>query len=515
MAINGNNPNRQRMINLMYIVFIAMMAISVSSDVLDGFTKVNKSLDKTLNATQKQNLDLFNNIHNRYNQNPEKSSKSYQSSINISEKTKRLNTYIDSIKIEIAKATDGEKVNTNNISRKDYTDATNKIMLNPINGEAKRLKYQLEKYKKFALSLIGENSNSKIFSDILDTSNIGLINWETATFNNMPTVATITLLTKLQNDISIIESKVLSKLLKNIDYKDYRVNSINAEVIPNSRIITLGQEYSAKIILSSVDTTKRPSIYVDGKKLKDNLYGIYKSIPNKLGTFTIDGYITTQNNNGDTIKSNFKSEYTVVEPIATVAPKLMNVIYLGIDNPIEISIPEFSSDKILVSIDNGTIYNKGREWIIKPLYSNKDATIKISAKTEDNKVIPFGSKVLRVRSLPDPSSYIELKEGSNIKRFKGGRISKQELLRIIDNLSAAIDDNILDIKFDIQRFTVIYFDSMGNAMMEVSNSNKFSDRQIRQIKAMKRGTRLYITDIIAKGPDGSTRKISPMEIILK
>ncbi len=97
--------------------------------------------------------------------------------------------------------------------------------------------------------------------------------------------------------------------------------------------------------------------------------------------------------------------------------------------------------------------------------------------------------------------------------YRGGRpgIAKAALMAA-DGLEAAIDDGLLDTKFQVISFETISFDSMGNAMPEVSDGARFSERQKRVFRSLSRGKSFFISRIRAKGPDGLTRDLSPMEV---
>ena len=95
--------------------------------------------------------------------------------------------------------------------------------------------------------------------------------------------------------------------------------------------------------------------------------------------------------------------------------------------------------------------------------------------------------------------------------FKGGVVSKSTLMNA-DGIDAAIDDGILNIPFRVLNFRTIFFDSMGNAIPEVSNGNQFSARQKDQIRQLSRGKYFYISGVTAAGPDGTEREIAVMEI---
>ena len=81
-------------------------------------------------------------------------------------------------------------------------------------------------------------------------------------------------------------------------------------------------------------------------------------------------------------------------------------------------------------------------------------------------------------------------------------------------LGAALDDGVLNISYQVVSFSTIFYDSMGNAIPENSAGGSFSPRQVEQFKRLKVGKRFFISEIKAKGPDGITRDIPPMEVVL-
>lgn len=122
----------------------------------------------------------------------------------------------------------------------------------------------------------------------------------------------------------------------------------------------------------------------------------------------------------------------------------------------------------------------------------------------------------RVRKLPDPTPYIPIKDAQgNVVHYKGSpkKISKAALMAA-ESLGAAIDDDILNVTYTVVSFSTVFFDSMGNAIPEVSDGASFSRRQKEQFKRLKPGKNFFITDVKAKGPDGITRDISPINVAL-
>ena len=331
-------------------------------------------------------------------------------------------------------------------------------------------------------------------------------------FDNMPAIAAVTMLTKLQNDIREAESEALANIITNVDVGDVRVNEFNPYVIPVSNIVMRGGKYKADIVLAAIDTTQRPTVYVNEKKLENGKLELVTSI---VGNHEYNGYIELARRDGSLEKRPFTSTYTVIEPMATISATMMNVLYAGIENPVSISVPGVSMNSIDATVTNGSLIRKGDNWLVKPMQVGKEAVISVFASIDGQKQ-QVGSMSFRVRPLPDPSPYLPIKDAQgNIKEYKGSpsKISKAQLMAT-ESLGAAIDDNLLNVAYSVVSFATVFYDSMGNGIPEVSDGNRFSNRMKEQFKRLKPGSRFFISNVKAKGPDGIVRDISPMEVSL-
>ncbi len=504
----------------MYIVLTAMLALNVSSDVLNGFSQVHDGLYRTnLNMTEK-NENQFRYLTELYEKNPAKAGPWYEKGSQLHERSNKLYNHIDSLKTAIARSADGPKGDFHKLVNVDDLEAASVTMLNPNTLLGKQLRGDVDSYRKFVASLVADSTKRHAIIETLSTKvtapkgTVGPYNWEDKMFDGMPAVAAITLLTKLQNDIRQAESDALSNLITNIDIGDVRVNELNAYVIPNANTIIRGGKYSANIVLAAIDTTMRPTIYVNGSKL-NNPNGLYEFVPGATGTHDYSGYIEVARGDGTVDKRPFKSTYTVIEPMATISATMMNVLYAGINNPISISVPGIPMSAIQATMTNGTLTRNGDLWVAHPGKVGSEAVISVTAQVEGRSQA-VGSMTFRVRKLPDPSPYIAMKDGQgNTVHYKGSpkRISKAALMAA-DGLGAAIDDDLLNVAYTVVSFSTVFFDSMGNAIPEVSNGASFSPRQKEQFKRLKPGKSFFISGVKAKGPDGITRDISPMEVAL-
>lgn len=499
MSFSSQTP-RQKMINLMYIVLMAMLALNVSSDVLKGFTLVDESLQNSTLNSNEQNRLLYDALAEYMEKNPEKVGPWYEKAMQIRKMSDSLYLFVGDLKARI------------NESSQEDLEAASYVMFAPGTGKGDELAARIGHFRTEILKHIEDSVQTKIISDNL-TLNIPRL------FESTPVAAAATLLTKLQNDIRYAEGEVLHTLTKDIDVRDLRVNQVNAYVIPNARNVVRGGKLSAQIILAAVDSTQKPSIYVGGKQLPESANGLYETMCNATGDFTLKGYMELKQRDGSVLRRDFVQPYTVVEPSATVSATLMNVLYAGYDNPISISVPGVSNANVQATIANGNgtlTKTAGGTYVARPTQIGKDALIRVSALV-DGRTQVMGEYSYRVRQLPDPSPFIEYKDAQgNPIRYRGGTGLAKAVLMNTPGIVAAIDDGLLNISFQVLSFETVFFDNMGNAVPEVSAGANFSSRQKDMFRRLSRGKRFYISRVRAKGPDGVERLLpSTLEVIVK
>ena len=506
---------RQKMINLMYVVLMAMLALNVSNEVLDGFSIVEESLNRTTENSSNENQAIYGDFEAQMKSNPQKVKAWFEKATAVKNMSDSLFNFAQQLKIAIVKEADGNDGDVMNINRKDDLEAANRVMLAPGSGQGEKLYNAINSFREKILKMVSDERQRNIIASNLTTQlpknakTMGK-NWQEYMFEDMPVAAAVTLLSKLQSDIRYAEGEVLHTLVANIDMKDIRVNKLSAFVIPNSQTIVRGDKFSAKIVMAAVDTTQHPQIFIGGRemKLKDDTYEI---INGRTGDFNLTGYITMLNGNGETIRRDFNQKYTVVDPSATVSADLMNVLYAGFNNPISISIPGVPLNKVSATMTGGTLQPVGPgKYIARPSAVGKDITINVMSLQSGN-AKTMGQYTFHVRKLPDPTPYIQI--GDN--RFRTGGLAKASLMNI-NGIKAAIDDGLLDIPFKVLGFETVFYDNMGNAVPMVSNGDSFSQRQRETFRTLSRNRRFYITRITAIGPDGIKRSLpSAMEIIVK
>lgn len=508
---------RQKMINLMYVVLMAMLALNVSSDVLNGFSLVSDGLSQSTQSASKVNEGIYKTFEQQMKANPEKVRVWYQKALQVKGMSDSLYNLAQELKIAIVKKSDGKEGDVDNIKNREDLEASTQVMLAPGKGRGKELYKAINHYRDQVITMVSDKQQRQLISNSLSTkvpakaTTLGK-NWQEYMFENMPVAAAVTLLSKLQSDVRYAEGEVLHTLVSNIDMKDIRVNKLDAFVIPEKTTLYPGERFNANIVMAAVDTTQQPEIYVNGVRVK-TAHGQYSFTAGGVGEHQFGGYILMQNARGDVMRRNFLQKYTVIPApnTATVAADMMNVLYAGFHNPVSISVPGVPANAVSATMTGGSFISKGNgRFVAVPSAVGKDVTIHVTArdKGQTRTMPPF---VFHVRKLPDPTAYLAL--GTN--RFRGGALSKASLMGA-SGIHAAIDDGLLDIPFRVLSFETVFFDNMGNAVPLASAGANFSERQREEFRRLSRNRRFYISHIKAVGPDGITRNLpAAMEVIVR
>ena len=514
MAIKKKHISpRQKMINLMYVVLMAMLALNISSEVLNGFSIVEESLNRTTANSSKENEVLYGNFAEQMKKNPQKVKEWFEKATAVKRMSDSLYNFAQALKVQIVREADGKDGNVYNIKSKDNLEAASHVMLAPGTGQGKKLYDAINNFRERILKMVSDQHQRDIIESNLTTKvpkNANTLgkNWQEYMFEDMPVAGAVTLLSKLQSDVRYAEGEVLHTLVANIDMKDIRVNKLSAFVIPESKTVISGDQFSAQIVMAAVDTTQQPEIYVGGQRITN---GLYRFTAGAVGEHQFGGYITMHDGAGNVIRRDFTQKYTVVAPSATVSADLMNVLYAGYDNPISVSIPGVPLNAVSASMSGGSFRSIGMgKYIARPSAVGRDVTISV-ASNANGKSRQMGKFTFHVRKLPDPAAYMQI----GTDRFRGGGLAKASIMSA-PGIKAAIDDGILDIQFKVVSFETVFFDNMGNAVPMASAGSNFSERQRDTFRKLSRGKRFYISRITAVGPDGITRKLNgSMEVIVK
>mgnify|MGYP002621936712 CR=1 FL=1 len=519
-AKNCPETPRQKMIGMMYLVLTAMLALNVSADILGGFTLVGNSLRSSISASQTRNEKMYREFQQANSDNPEKYHEWYEKAMEVQKRADSLYNYIQDFKNHIIILADGQKavdarvaageLPEEHIGANDNLDVTGQYAITEGNGLV--LKNLIAYYRDYATEMVESDAvlRKSIEKNLATARGYNAhakdsCDWEIAVFEMMPVGASITILTKLQNDVRVTEGQVVQYLMDRTDAGDLRVNKLNAYVIPNSNYVIRGGKYSAQIILAAVDSTQSPEYYIEGQRIND--HGIYEVAASSIGLKKYSGWIAYQDpSTGEMQNLPFHSEYSVSEPAVTISNNDLNIMYRGYENKFSISVPGVSNDKIKVSVNGAALSQQGGQWIIKPNETTKSVTITVTAEL-DGKMQPMGSREYRVRALPKPGAYF--KSGENEYNGEKG-IPRGALLNSSATVIASYGpDGLLDLPYQI-----VSFKANINGLISEAKGNKFTKEQVDRLSRLKPGNSVIITDIRAKGPDGKVVPLSPIPLTL-
>ncbi|MDA3781079.1 MAG: gliding motility protein GldM [Bacteroidales bacterium] len=543
---HGKETPRQKMIGMMYLMLTAMLALNVSAEVLDAFRLVDEGLKKTTENFVDKNKILYKEFEKKFAEN-EKKVKPWKDKANIvHQKADELYNIIQDQKIEMIKKNQGKDIEKNDaiegreiinakIKGIDKNDVSTRYMIGDNkNGEAYKLKDKIIEFRKLLLDIVGKD-NMRIINSInssLDTSdpsndeeggghgNDSQKSWELKHFSDIPMGAIMPIMSKIQGDVRNVESDVVQYLFDQINAGSFSFNKLEATIIPNSNNIISGNEYSADVFLAAVDTTAPPIVYI-GKydsTLRENGYyeynmvgnydsleivngkGKFSNLTTRLGLHEWGGIIKLRGPDGNYIKKVFRRSYNVAKPNLVVSPTKMNVFYVGVDNPVSVSVAGVPDGKISPSITNASIRKqRSGEYIVNP---KRPGNSLISVVAEiDGKRKKMGTISFRVKALPDPVAKVAGKGQGNIT--KNTLAAQTGVVAVMENFQ-------FDLEFSITEFTVSTTDKGGYFVEEKTKGARFSKGQYDLIKNLKRNKRVNIEDIKAIGPDGVIRSLPPI-----
>jgi gliding motility-associated protein GldM len=513
---------------MMYLVFVAMMALNVASEVLDAFKVVDSSLTQTLNTVDLKNQLIYNSFDKAFLLNQDKVRDWRDKAMAVKKETDTLTRKIQDLKEYLTLESGGlnlsdpenagtsiddrpflvnSKGDTVLITKEDELNTPSEIMITK--KRAIGLKEDIEKYKTFLVSQFPENSPIiETLNKALDTPDpkINLKEggerktWETTHFENKPLIAVIALLSKIQIDIKDAETNVITNLFGQIDASSFKFDKLSAYVLPKSTYVLQGDVFEAHVFLGAEESTQQPEIYVGNSRLPVvDGKGVYKIQANAEGTFKWGGLIKYKTPEGSYNTYPFESEYQVGRPSVTISPTKMNVLYQGLANPISISVPGIPAGGIRATFTNGRIEQRGSDFIAYPNDLDPNATrtkIEVFA-TVGGQERSMGSMPFRVKEVPPPMPEVGGKNGGNIR--------KEDLL-VEDGVFAELKDFDFDLKYTVTQFDVTF---AGTYVKTYSSlSNRFTKEQKDMFKQLSQGSIIYIDNIKARGDNGVVKDLA-------
>jgi len=548
----GKLTPRQKMINMMYLVLTALLALNVSKEIINAFVTVNESLE-----VSKTNIDNKNkNTYASFQQAMENDAKKYgevnAKAQDVKKASDGMVKYLQDLKEEMVRHSDGLKPEEKtpelrDMERKDDYDTPTHLMCGDANdgrgAKATELKNKVEDYKKNMLKDVPtemQGDFKKRLDGLLNTTDPesnsteykedGKRTWEMSKFYHNPVVASVALLTKFQGDIRNSESQLIDYLIASVDAKIIKFDVLKPAIIPTSTVVTIGSNYEAEVFLSATSSTLAPEVFIgasadsvtnackgcEGTPLPtEGGYAKFTAHPGSEGPQKWGGVIRVKNPDGTYKHYNFNTEYVAQKPNSVVSADKMNVLFIGLDNPVSISVPGVPNNKVKPSIEGAGCSLAGDSKLGGGHYiasvsaaTGGKATIRVSAEV-GGKQMPMGAFEYRVKSVPNPIATMGGKA-------EGGPINKNLLMA--SSMIPVMKDFYFELFWQITEFKM----SIAGKGIEYAEfngkGNKLDDNMLATIGRAKPGTKVYFEYIKARmvnTKDQSTRLLSPMTFVLQ
>ena len=522
---------RQLMINIMYLVLTALLALNVSAEIFNAFEMVDKGL-----ISANTSLDASNDAKPATIKESAKKKASLQKYADrvdpVRAISKEASAYIDGIVNKLidesgnlnGEVDEGDYVmvkDKRELKGKKSYDGTTRIMVD--GGLGEELKAKMIAYRDSFLAYVDEDDKAQIASEL--AINIDEVawtksvnkkkNWSDFTFGHMPLGATVPIFSKFKNDIKSSESAVLNHLASKVGLTtEVVLDKFRVVSAPKKSYIIKGEKYEADIFLSAAagsDSKTGISISVNGTRLTTDKDGNakYSATASSTGKQTYNATASITNpvtGKTDSYKSTF--EYEVGERSVAISPTKMNVFYIGVDNPVEISAAGVNSTSIKPTMGGkggGSIKKNGdgtyNVRVTKPTLKGEFAKINVSADGMN------ASKDFRVKRIPDPTPMIG--------RNKGGAMGSGEL-KISKGIFPVLESFDFEAKCDIVGFTTVFAAKRKDIEVVKNPGWKWSSDVRKLISKAKPGDRFIFDNIKCKCPgDPAPRNIGNLSLGVK
>jgi gliding motility-associated protein GldM len=511
---SGKLSPRQKMINLMYLVFIAMLALNMSKEVLSAFGLLDKKLEKATVATAERNANFMEGLAAKVTEQPKVYQPLLEKAQQVNTVSNDLNAYLQSIKDGMMKTVK----DPNDYEVQDKPDYLDNLFFkgDKYTKEGQEFLDKINGYRTQMNEILGDGypDIKKAINDNFSTEKVTnrdgkKVDWLRYHFEGFPLIASKTKLTQMQNDIKTTQNELLSKMLAGEQASQLSMTKYQAIVVPSKTAFFSGENFKGKVVLGKFDNSLTfEKVLVNGREVKTIEGGqVVLDFPaGNVGEKDIKGEL--QFKEGDSIvKIPIESSYVVIPKpnSAVISADKMNVVYRGVVNPMTISIPGVPS--VTATAPGLSPAGKpGKYNMNVTTVQGREVTIKVSGKLPTGDLVS-DSKTFRIKDIPRPTGTIRGEDGN------GGCVRMQRQGLEISSVGAALPDFDFDLSLNVTGFS---FKVPGQPTIKV-NGNKLNSAAKAALRRASRGETVQIFDINAKLASNSgykLKRISPICIEL-
>ena len=513
----ANSP-RQRMINLMYLVFIAMMALNMGKEVLSAFGLMNEKLQTANERYQLTNEAAFAELERKEQEKPEDYKEALEKARQVRELSNEYYAYLNTLKEEVMSQA-SNKTDYQVMDKSDFLDEKF-FKTDGLKPEGQKFLDEINKYRTQLVSLLGAKDEAlkKIIEERFSTGENNkvknregnTVGWVQYNYEGFPYIASVTKFSQLQSDIRQTEQDFYKAMLGE-KMKDELSMKHYTTLLEQSRgAYYANQQFDGAIVLGRKDNSTKPKrveLTLDGRKLSESEVEVVegkiklKVNTGNVGEHKIAGTLYYEQDGQETPVEVAQSFTTIPRPNeAVISADKMNVVYRGVVNPMTISMPGVPDNQVTASAP-GLSRKSGPNYIMKPNVGSAEVTINVTGTFEGQKF--SSSKKFRVKDIPKP-------EGAILRTTGAVKLAKANILA--GELSVAFNDFDFDLSTKVNSFRILV---PGQPSVVVQgNRVSASGPAAAAVNRAKRGDIIQISEIrySVSGYSGTPKPATPISI---
>ncbi|WP_299136519.1 gliding motility protein GldM [uncultured Tenacibaculum sp.] len=451
----GKLSPRQKMINLMYLVFLAMLAMQMDKKVLSSFGFMKEKIEDANTIAASNNAKSLQGLATKASDQPDKFGKLNDQAKEVSNLSNGLYDYLTSLKEKMS--ADIKEEDKQNYESQKSPDKVDELLFagDKFTEEGNKFVDEINNYSKKLKEALGEKASAEILKNIEKRFNTNPdksaegqnIPWLKSRYEGMPLITSIANVSQIQGDIKTTESEIYSALLGGQLETEVSMSNYNGIVALDKNAFYPGEKVTGSVVLGRYDPTLKPTRveFNDNKDYKNFKDGsVIVDMPaGSVGDKTIKGTIFFTEN-GEEVPVPFKSTYSVIPKPneAVISADKMNVVYKGLSNPLTISIPGVPGNKVIASAP-GLKRVKGNSYVMRPK-GNGEVTIRVSGTLPNGTKISSNKK-FRIKDIPPAVGMVRNQYGTV-------RMPKASVRNI--TVGAGLPDFLFDLKLNVSSFKI-------------------------------------------------------------
>lgn len=451
-----NLPPRQKMINMLYVIFIAILAVSLSQDSLDNFDKVYQNNLETVSMLEELNSSAYLEVIEQIKLSP--SSNNQAATVEkikaVRASSKELSALLSEVRETIIKSADKKSYTADRLKNKIDVSVVSKVLFNEESRMIDTMKLMLCNYQTLVLSLVSPGRQriaiDSWMSSLGDLSVNSLADptWGQSLFDHQSAIGGVILVNQAEEGVLMSENIVYNSLLE-------------------------------KRISGELEYLRRET--------------------DSLRTVTI---------------ANLNKQNNEARKNVTLIPKVRNRLYLGVETPINIIVGGLSGSDLILESDNGSAKLKNNEWYLTPTDGSRSVNVSIYSRLGGAKNL-IDVQSFSTVELPDPSTYITYYNSSGLmKRYKGYTpVAYADIAKSV-SLTAELTKESIDARFIVVGYKIVVSQQDGRSTSIEVKGSTISEDQRRQLQHISSPEKMYFTSIIVVGPDGVERTLPTIDVVL-